>query len=73
MSLHRRKDRTVFPVEVRVRQFQQGAERFHLSLARDISERRRAEEELRKSNVRLKRRNELRMLVGGNATSAPGT
>ena len=52
-SLHRRKDGTGFPVEVRVRQFQQGAERFHLSLARDISERRRAEEELRKSNVRL--------------------
>src|SRR6476660_601151 len=52
-SLQRRKDGTVFPVEVRVRQFQQVAEGFHLWLARDISERRRAEEELRKSNVRL--------------------
>jgi PAS domain S-box-containing protein len=52
-SLHRRKDGTVFPVEVRVRQFQQGAGRLHLSVARDISERKRAEEEVRKSNTRL--------------------
>ena len=52
-SLHRRKDGTVFPVEVRARQFQQGADRFRLSLARDISERKRAEEELRESEARL--------------------
>jgi PAS domain S-box-containing protein len=46
-TLHRRKDGIVFPVEVRLRQFQQGDKRFHLSLARDISERKRAEETLR--------------------------
>lgn len=45
-SLHRRKDGTVFPVEVRAFRFQQGERRFRLSLVRDITERRRAEEGL---------------------------
>jgi PAS domain S-box-containing protein len=53
-TLHRRKDGTVFPVEVRARQFQRGAHRFRLSLARDLSERKRAEDELRKSEVRFR-------------------
>ena len=52
-TLHRRKDGTVFPVEVRARQFQHGAHRFRLSLARDITERKRAEEVLRESESRL--------------------
>jgi PAS domain S-box-containing protein len=52
---HRRKDGTVFPVEVRVRQFQHGAYRFRLSLARDITERKRAEEALRESEAKLQR------------------
>jgi PAS domain S-box-containing protein len=52
-TLHRRKDGTVFPVEVRVHQFQQGDRRFHLSLARDISERRRAENALREKDDAL--------------------
>jgi PAS domain S-box-containing protein len=52
-SLHRRKDGTVFPVEVRARQFQHGAHRFRLSLARDITERKRAEEVLRESESKL--------------------
>jgi signal transduction histidine kinase len=43
-SLHRRKDGTVFPVEVRARQFRQGDQRFRFSLVRDITERRRAEQ-----------------------------
>ena len=46
-SLHRRKDGTVFPVEIRAGQFQQADRRFRLSLVRDITERRRTEEELR--------------------------
>jgi PAS domain S-box-containing protein len=44
-SLHRRKDGTVFPVEVRTGRFQRGGRLYRLALARDISERKRAEEE----------------------------
>ncbi len=40
---HRRKDGSVFPVEVRVRPFWQGERRFGVSLARDITERKKAE------------------------------
>ncbi|HUP08966.1 MAG TPA: PAS domain S-box protein, partial [Caldimonas sp.] len=42
-SRNRRKDGTEFPVEVRVRGFEQGGRRFRVSLARDISERKEAE------------------------------
>jgi PAS domain S-box-containing protein len=54
-SLHRRKDGTVFPVEIRARQFQQGARPFRLSLARDITERKRAEEALSESEAKLQK------------------
>jgi PAS domain S-box-containing protein len=54
-TLHRRKGGTVFPVEVRARQFQHGSRRFRVSLARDISERKRAEEALRESEAKLQR------------------
>ena len=49
----RRKDGTVFPVEVRARQFQHGANRFRLSLVRDITERKRTDQVLRESEAKL--------------------
>jgi PAS domain S-box-containing protein len=44
-SATQRKDGTTFPVEVRLRPFWHGGHRFALSLARDISERKRGEQE----------------------------
>jgi PAS domain S-box-containing protein len=53
-TVHQRKDGVVFPVEIRARAFQQGEQQFILSLVRDISERKRAEEELRASEERFR-------------------
>jgi PAS domain S-box-containing protein len=46
-TLHRCKDGTVLPVEIRLRAFEERDKRFYLALARDISERKLAEETLR--------------------------
>ena len=45
-TVHRRKDGAVFAVEIRARVFQHGDRRFRLSLARDITERKRAEKRM---------------------------
>jgi PAS domain S-box-containing protein len=45
---HRRKDGTVFPVEIRTAQFEQGGRRRRLTLVRDITERKQAEEQSEK-------------------------
>jgi two-component system, cell cycle sensor histidine kinase and response regulator CckA len=50
---HRRKEGTLFPVEVRVRPLVMGGKHYGVALARDVSERRRAEGALRESQKRL--------------------
>ncbi|HMH18926.1 MAG TPA: PAS domain S-box protein, partial [Burkholderiales bacterium] len=50
----RRKDGTMFPIEARLRQFRQADRRLSISLVRDITERKRAEEEARESGRRYR-------------------
>jgi diguanylate cyclase (GGDEF)-like protein/PAS domain S-box-containing protein len=53
-GVHKRKDGTIFPVEVRIGMFESGGEKLFLSLVRDITERKRAEEALRESEKRYR-------------------
>ena len=53
-SRHRRKDGTTFPVEVRVGRITLDGRTHHLSVARDVSDRVRAEEALRRSEQRFR-------------------
>jgi PAS domain S-box-containing protein len=50
-SLHRRKDGTVFPVEVRAGRFEQEKRHFRVSLVRDITERKRLAEERERTRL----------------------
>jgi PAS domain S-box-containing protein len=52
-TVHRRKDGSTFPVEIRSHTFAQGGKDFHLALVRDITDRKRAEESLRQSEAYL--------------------
>jgi len=51
---HRRKDGSTFPVEVRVGAFTEDDGKYRIALARDVSERRRMERELKKSEERYR-------------------
>ncbi len=53
-SRHRRKDGTVFPVEVRSQAFWEDGRRLTVAMARDITEHKRAEEALRESERRFR-------------------
>lgn len=53
-SRHRRKDGTCFPVEVRIRPFEDRGRMLAVALARDVSERTRADAALRESEAKLR-------------------
>lgn len=54
-SLHRRKDGSLFPVEISAQHIWFGDKELHVAVARDITERKRAEEALQASEERYRR------------------
>ncbi|PZV33990.1 AAA family ATPase [Mesorhizobium kowhaii] len=61
-TLHRRKDGTVFPVEIRAGRFQLGHEWLRLSLVRDITDRKQAENALQLAQAELAHVSRLTMM-----------
>lgn len=53
LRFHRKKDGTVFPVEIVINYFQLGNDQYHTAFIRDITERKRMEGELRSHGMRL--------------------
>ncbi|HHO59418.1 MAG TPA: PAS domain-containing sensor histidine kinase, partial [Thiotrichales bacterium] len=62
-GLHRRKDGSCFPVEVRLRQFVSNNQMLVVALARDISDRKQAEEEI----IKARKLESIGLLAGGIA------
>jgi PAS domain S-box-containing protein len=52
---HRRKEGSVFPVEIRASQFEQGGRRYHLTAVRDIADRKKAEDALKQRDAKIVR------------------
>jgi PAS domain S-box-containing protein len=69
-SRHRRKNGTLFPVEIRIRPFVSDGRVFRIALARDITARKQAEEERRKLEEQMRHAQKLEslgVLAGGIA------
>jgi two-component system cell cycle sensor histidine kinase/response regulator CckA len=70
-TLHCRKDGSSFPAEISVRVIDVDGVRFHQSIVRDITERRRAEDALRTSEARLERAQRMAALGNWEAKLSP--
>ncbi|MBN1625426.1 MAG: response regulator [Deltaproteobacteria bacterium] len=69
-GMQKRKDGTLFPVEIRLWPFESGGQKLMLALARDVSERRRRDEETKKHEDQqnfLKKMQSIGTLAGGIA------